>query len=53
MFMYLTSPAEIRKFIEELISKDSSGYDDISNRLLKSLKDIVVEPLSIIFNKSL
>ena len=53
MFMYPTSPTEVKKLIEELISKNSSGYDDISNRLLKSLKTILSEPLTIIFNKSL
>ena len=33
--------------------KASSGYDDISNSLLKPIKTAILTPLSIIFNLSL
>ena len=53
MFMYPTDSDEIKSFIKLLPSKRSSGFDDISNTLLKKISDSVVLPLSIIFNKSL
>ena len=34
-------------------SKASSGYDDISNALLKRLVSVINVPMCIIFNKSL
>ena len=36
-----------------MIPKNSSGYDNISNKLLKKLLPSLIEPLTIIFNKSL
>ena len=53
MFMRPTSGIEIRKLIMQLPSKDSSGYDNVSNKLLKDLIDPILEPLTLIFNKSL
>ena len=62
---YLTSRAESRfnfstMSVEEVISiinnlenKNSSGYDDISNKLLKSIEEEVCTPLTVIINKSL
>ena len=44
---------EIKKLISELPNKYSSGYDNINNVLLKSIKDLIVHTLSIIFNRSL
>ena len=53
LFLHPTNPTEIRKIISNLKNKNSSGIDDISNVLIKRLIDSLVEPLSIIFNKSL
>ena len=43
----------ICKLVSDLKPKTSSRYDDISNRLLKQLVNVLKLPLSIIFNKSL
>ena len=53
--VYLTpcTISEIKTIIGGLPNKMSSGYDDITNILLKQLKDVLVEPLWIIFNDSL
>ena len=48
----LTNP-EIEKLIDLLPNKTSSGFDDISNNLLKELKHSISLPLEIIFNKSI
>ena len=53
MFMHLTDIEEIKSLVRLLPSKTSSGFDDISNTLLKKICDSIVLPLSIIFNKSL
>ena len=53
MFLYPTSRIEIQAVIKYLPNKGSSGYDNISNLLLKSLSDQISNPLEIIFNKSL
>ena len=53
LFLHPTNPTEIRKIIRNLKNKNSSGIDDISNVVIKRLIDSLVEPLSIIFNKSL
>ena len=39
--------------IDKLKSKNSSGKDEISNKLLKSIKDEIAKPLTIIINQSL
>ena len=44
---------EIKDIISNLPNKNSSGYDNISNKLLKDLCDTILEPLYIIFNQSL
>ena len=44
---------EIEKIIDSLPPKTSSGFDGISNSLLKSLGKSISYPLSIIFNQSL
>ena len=36
-----------------MISKTSTGYDGLSNKLLKSLKPSILMPLAIIFNQSM
>ena len=53
LFMQPTHEIEIGKLIRNLPNKTSSGYDDISNLLLKKLEYSVVIPMTIIFNKSL
>ena len=51
--MDVITTSEINKHIDKLPSKNSSGYDMISNILLKRIKTSIVKPLSIIFNLSL
>ena len=53
LFLRPTSEQEIIKIIEMLPNKNSSGYDNISNILLKKLKHSILKPLNIIFNKSI
>ena len=53
IFLPPTSSGEILKLIENLPNKTSSGYDNISNLLLKSLSKNISTPLEIIFNKSI
>ena len=62
---YLNNPTEHRfnfnritesetlSIINKLKSKNSSGKDEISNKLLKSIKDEIAKPLTIIINQSL
>ena len=53
MYLHYISSKEIEKYINKLPSKDSSGYDNISNNLLKKIKHAVLKPLTHIFNLSL
>ena len=53
LFLSPTTRYEISELINRLPMKTSSGHDNISNVLLKKLKESVITPLSIIFNKSL
>ena len=53
MFLSPTDCAEIRSLIMNLPSINSSGYNEISNNLLKKLCTSLLNPLEIIFNKSL
>ena len=53
LFLRPTSEQEIDKIIEKLPNKNSSGYDNISNILLKKLKFPLLKPLNIIFTKSI
>ena len=53
MSMIPIDPNEIKKQIMKLPNKSSSGYDGISNRLLKLLNASIAYPLSIIFNQSI
>jgi len=48
-----TTMHETGKIIHSLKSKDSSGYDGISLRILKITAPCVLSPLTFIFNKSL
>ena len=53
LFIAPTNELEIRNIIQALRPKSSSGYDGLSNKLLKELDMEISLPLSIIFNKSL
>ena len=53
MFLLPTTQQEIQNLINKLPKKTSSGYDNISNILLKKLSNCLLEPLEILFNKSL
>ena len=53
VFLTPCTKTEIKKLITNLLSKNSSGYDDISNIILKEIGDTLLEPLTLIFNRSL
>ena len=53
IFLTPTNKIEIEKLIGTLKNKNSSGHDGISNRILKGITKSIIEPLSIIFNKSM
>ena len=46
-------PSEIEKIIDKLPNKNSSGHDNLSNILLKQIKDSITYPLTIISNHSI
>ena len=47
------TPGEIISIISQMKGKSSSGHDNISSKLIKSLKGEIVFPLSILINNSL
>ena len=53
--IYLTpvTNTEVDRLIRNLQPKPSSGHDGISNKLLKGLRESIVEPLQLVINKSL
>ena len=53
LFFNPSTEEEIRKIINELPSKCSSGVDNISNVLLKELSSILCKPLCLITNRSM
>ena len=53
VFLYPTTCREIEHLIDNLPCKNSSGYDKISNNFLKKIKRSIINPLTIIFNKSI
>ena len=53
IFFTPCTTAEISKIIKGLKPKTSSGYDDISNKILKELETSILLPLEIIINQSL
>ena len=53
IFLLPCTAFEINKIVSALKPKDSSGYDKITNVLLKDLIEVIVFPLEIIFNQSL
>jgi len=48
-----TSPKEIEKIINSLKTKESSGYDEVSTKILKISAPFISSPLSYICNKSM
>ena len=52
-FLYLTTTQEIEKLIKSLKNKDSSGYEEISNKILEKIYPGIIKTLEIIFNKSI
>ena len=53
MFLYEVTESEFRNLIDSLENKSSSGFDNISNIILKKLKSTIVPPLTKIVNLSL
>ena len=53
LFLSPTNENEIYSLIASLPNKSSSGYDGVSNILLKSLSQQLLVPLCIVFNKSM
>ena len=53
MFFEPASVEEVSRLINNLKPKNSSGYDDISNKLLKMLHPVIIHPFTEIINRSL
>ena len=53
LYMYPTSSEEIKSIVDNMLNKTSTGYDGISNKLLKGIKNSILNPLTIIFNQSM
>ena len=53
VYFYPTTREELEKLIDDMATKTSSGYDSVSNKLVKSLKSSLLMPLVSIFNKSM
>ncbi len=53
VFLFPTTQDEVKKIVQKLKSKSSSGYDGISNTLLKFIIKEISMPLNVVFNKSL
>ena len=53
MFFEPTSLQEVSNIIHSLKPKNSSGYDDISNKLLKELHPVILKPFTEVINRSL
>ena len=49
----LTNVTEIIDIINKLKPKSSSGLDDLSNKVIKHIQEIIAEPLTIIINQML
>ena len=53
IFMEPCTPSEIRKLLRQLPPKNSSGYDNISNVLLKEIGPYIIDILVELFNMSI
>lgn len=52
IYISRVTPMEVDRAIQKSCKKKSSGIDEISGKLLSSLKDIIIKPLCSIINKS-
>ena len=52
MYLHPVTSYELENIIDKLLNKTSSGWDGISNKLVKSLKYQITEPLAICINRS-
>ena len=50
--IFVTTPQEVIKAINELANKTSAGYDNISVNLIKKIIHHIADPLSTLINKS-
>ena len=53
IFFTPANRVEIEKIITNLPNKKSSGFDNIDNIILKSIKNVISDKLSSIFNESM
>jgi len=53
IFLSPTDHCEVARIIDQLKNKKSSGIDGISTKLIKTLKNEITKPLSVLINKSL
>ena len=53
MFLYDVTESEVSNLIDKLENKSSSGFDNISNVILKKIKSPILNPLTKIINLSL
>ena len=53
IFLTLVTNLEVKKIINNLLPKHSSGLDNINNKILKEIGELLIDPLSTIFNNSL
>ena len=53
MFTIPTSKLEIERIIGNLKSKNSSGFDEVSNKILKGITSGISTPLSILITNHL
>ena len=53
LLFYATTEIEIANIIDEMVAKQSSGWDGISNKLIKNIESCLVTPLNILFNQSM
>ena len=52
MFLYEVTETEVSKLIKKLENKSSSGFDNISNVILKKIKGAILNPFTKIMNLS-
>ena len=53
MMLVPTTQEGVQQIIDQLPAKSSSGHNDVSNVLLKSFKNSLTYPLTLIFNQSI
>lgn len=53
MFFIPASINDVKKIIEELNNKKSYGVDEVSTTVIKHVSDLIVQPLSFLFNASI